>query len=1222
MRSAKLATALLFLLTFTHAAFGQTGGTITGLISDPAGAVVANAPVEAKNTATGVVLSAATSATGNYVLGAVPAGTYEINVNLPGFKKYTRTGVEVQQLQTTRIDVSLEIGSAAESVTVSAEASILKTETGDVSHNVTTEKQDDLPMGQIGAVRVTTQAVLMIPGVNGGLTSISINGSPAASERIRIDGMDATYTLGNTYYSFGAPSVDSVSEVAVQTSNYAAEYGQSTGAVLSYTMRSGTNQYHGSAYDYWTNEAFNATGPYSHTRNKSRINDFGGTAGGPIWIPKVYKGKDKTFFFFNYESRPTTASNSNRLVTVPTLNYRTGNFSEATAAAGNKVLATDPLGRNIIQNSIYDPSTQRPVSATDSRLIRDVFVNNTIPTAQLDPVALKVQALVPQPQGQFATQLINNYINPYQTKAQYYVPSIKIDHSLSSKIKLSGNWGWNHQGTPGPPTNTTAEGLPTLISVLAPTDWNTINYRLNYDQTLTPTLLLHLGGAYVDSRLDMPTPYCCYNNAKGLGLTGPFVDHAFPAFNGVAGGTGLLGANNTGGMNIIGPAPGIGAGFNGTQNTNEAKTNLVANLTWVKNNHTFKFGAEASVEGYPNYNIISTNGLFSFSAAETALPYLNTTTVPGGAGTVGLPYASFLLGLPDVYEVDSPAVARLGKHQLGFYGQDSWKVNRKLTLELGLRYDYSTSGKEQYGRYGFFDPKVANTQDGGRLGGVTYGAICGCDNNFFNSYKLGFGPRLGFAYQLTPKTVLRGGAGLLIGTTPDNGIQTRFVTSTNSVPSSSFAQSPLPNGLKGGIPLTFAQIAWPNFDPSHFPVVNPATPGAPGAAPGYWIDKNAGYPSKSYQWSFGVQREIVRNLVVDVAYVGNRGVWLPSSGAVNYNPNTPQSLLAAGLDITNAADRAILVAPINTAAAGRFQNKLPYTGFTGTVAQSLRPYPQFTNAPTPLWVPVGDNWYESLQLKVIKRLSHGLDLSYNFTWSKTLQNGIEAGTENDIFNRSLNRTLSGSDRPLVSNITITYTVPVAPWAGNKILKYVLSDWQTGALLTYASGTPILVPASTNSLNTSYLLPTASYLNRVPGVPLFLQDLNCHCFDPTKTLVLNPAAWVNPAPGTYSSSAAYYNDYRSQRHPTENFNIGRNFRIRESMSFSVRAEFVNVFNRTVLPNPSSTTPLTAATCFVSGFSGPTGTCSTGATYASGFGFEQTAALNTGQRTGQIVARFRF
>ena len=202
-------------------------------------------------------------------------------------------------------------------------------------------------------------------------------------------------------------------------------------------------------------------------------------------------------------------------------------------------------------------------------------------------------------------------------------------------------------------------------------------------------------------------------------------------------------------------------------------------------------------------------------------------------------------------------------------------------------------------------------------------------------------------------------------------------------------------------------------------------------------------------------------------------------------------------------------------------------------------------------------------------------------------------------------------------------MPTAPWAGNKILKYMLSDWQTGALLTYASGTPILAPANVNSLNTSYFLPTASYLNRVPGQPLFLQDLNCHCFDPTKTLVLNPAAWVAPAPGTYSSSAAYYSDYRSQRHPTENFNIGRTFKIRESMSFAVRAEFVNIFNRTALPAPSSTAPLTAATCFASGITGATtSTCPAGATFASGYGFEQTAALNAGQRTGQIVARFRF
>src|SRR6185295_9209620 len=241
--------------------------------------------------------------------------------------------------------------------------------------------------------------------------------------------------------------------------------------------------------------------------------------------------------------------------------------------------------------------------------------------------------------------------------------------------------------------------------------------------------------------------------------------------------------------------------------------------------------------------------------------------------------------------------------------------------------------------------------------------------------------------------------------------------STNRVPSTAFAQSPLPNGLAGGIPLTYAQIAWPNFNPSNFPVVT--VPGTPGTAPGVWIDKNAGYPSKSYQWSFSVQREIVQNLVVDVAYVGNRGVWLPSNGVVNYNAISPQTLLNVyGLDITTKAARDILAAPIGSAAAGPFQNKLPYSGFplTSTVAQSLRPFPQFTNSPAPLWAPLGDNWYNSLQLKVTKRLSHGLDVNYNFTWSKTLTNGIE-GQMNDIFNRSTNKFLSSIDRPLVSNIT-------------------------------------------------------------------------------------------------------------------------------------------------------------------------------------------------------------
>jgi len=1204
MRFAKLAIAVL---SFTYAAFGQTGGTITGVISDPSGALVANAPVEAKNTDTGVVSTAATSATGNYELGDLPAGTYEIDVAVPGFKKSVRTGVTVQQLQNTRVDFALQVGSAGEAVTVVDVAPLLQTESGDVSHNVTTQLQDDLPMGAVGTIRNSTEVVLTIPGVNGSLTSISINGTPAGSERIRIDGLDATYTLGNVYYSFGAPSVDSLQEVAVQTSNYAAEYGQSTGAVLSYTMRSGTNQFHGSLYEYLENEDFNGRGPYSHTRPKARNNDFGGTVGGPVWIPKIYNGKNKTFFFFSYESHPTTTTTTTNLLTVPTAQYQVGNFSAAEAATANKIIGTDPLGNPIIANSIYDPATQQ--LAPNGQLIRTAFPGNMIPLTRLDPVALRVQALIPQPQGQFATQLINNYVNPYTVHAKDYIPSIKIDHSVSSKIRLSYNWGEVLMATPGPPTNTSEDGFPTLLSNFLPTNWPTTNNRLNYDQTITPTLLLHLGGAFVKSSLSMPPAVTGYNATTGIGLTGPFTPLEFPVF------TAMTGANSTGGSSNLG----VSGGIDGEQLTLEEKTNLVANLTWVKNNHTYKFGAEASIEGYPNYNYLDLNGVFNFSAAETGLPYLNAANPPGTSNTIGLPYASFLLGLVDNYQVDAPAVARLGKHQFGFYAQDSWKITRKITLDYGLRYDYSTAGKEQYGRYGFFDPSVPNTQDGGRLGGVTYGATCGCGNNFFDSYKLGLGPRLGLAYQLNSKTVLRAGAALLIGTTPDVGIQARSVTSVNQVNSTAWAQAPMT--LATGVPLTYAQIAYPNFNPSHYPVVPIA--GMPGSAPGSWIDPHAGYPSKTYQWSVGVQREIVRNLVVDVAYVGNRGAWLPSTGAVNYNANTPQALLADGLDITTASARAILAAPIGSAAAGPFFDKLPYAGFplTATVAQALRPFPQFNTAPAALWAPLGDTWYDSLQLRVTKRFSHGLNAGYNFTWSKNLQDGVE-GDQNDPFNRGQDKYISGLDRPLVSNITFTYAVPAAPWVSNKVLKYVLRDWTMGALLTYASGTPILVPSASANLLSTETFETNSYLDRVPGQPLFLQNLNCHCFDPTKTLVLNPAAWALPPAGTWGTSPAYYNDYRSQRHPTENFNFGRTFSIREAMSLSVRAEFVNIFNRTVLPAPSSTTPLTAPTCFVSGNTGATGACSPGATIASGFGFEQTAALASGARTGQIVARFRF
>ncbi|HEV8412835.1 MAG TPA: carboxypeptidase-like regulatory domain-containing protein, partial [Bryobacteraceae bacterium] len=312
---------LLALLVCSAAVFAQTAtGTITGTISDPAGAVVANAPLELKNSETGTVYQTATSSTGNYTFQQLPASTYQLTVNVPGFKTHVRQNLGVQAAQTIRIDIILEVGTNTESVTVSAQASMLSTESASVNTNVTTDRMNELPILGVGpatasthgvrnplASSVLTAGVFWVPN-----TSMRVNGAPTNTFGIKLDGQDITNGV-NTSNSQAQtqPSVDALEEVAIQASNYSAEFGQAGSGLIQYTTRSGTNNYHGSAYDYLVNEALYAHEDFDHLRNKQRRNDFGGSLGGPIIIPKIYNGKDKTFFFFNYEQfRESTIVNT------------------------------------------------------------------------------------------------------------------------------------------------------------------------------------------------------------------------------------------------------------------------------------------------------------------------------------------------------------------------------------------------------------------------------------------------------------------------------------------------------------------------------------------------------------------------------------------------------------------------------------------------------------------------------------------------------------------------------------------------------------------------------------------------------------------------------------------------------------------------------------------------------------------------------------------------
>ena len=1174
-------------------------GTITGTIADPAGAVVANAPVEARNPSTGSVTQVASTATGNYTLANLPAGQYELKVTVPGFKTYVRQNIDVQVAQTLRIDIALEVGSASESVTVTAEVSLLKTESGDLSHNVESARLNALPVLGLGEAAAGTSGIRnplavtqLAPGTYYKANSdVRVNGAPANTQSIRVEGMESANGLMSFAQAQTQPSVDAIQELTIQTSNFAAEYGQAGGGVFNFTMKSGTNQFHGTAYDYFVNEALNASQPFVNTRQRQRRQDFGFTFGGPVTIPKLYNGHDKTFFFINWEKFIERQFINNQAITVPTDAYRAGNFA---AASTGRQLALDPLGRPIIEGNLYDPSTTR--IAPNGQRIRDLYPGNTIPPSQFDPVAVRLQNLIPR-----ATLpgLQNNGIYPYPSERDTGIPAVKVDHNISSRAKVSYYWSKTSTASQFSPTRGASEGFPDMITATRGTFITSYVNRVNFDYTLRPTVLMHVGLGYQTNDFDDHTAKLDVDPLKEIGLKGGTLNRQFPSFR-------MLTIAGRGGVNNIGPG--------GQARNLFARPSANLSFTWVKNNHTYKFGGDFRIEGTPTSTFTNVNGLFNFSGEQTGLPSTQGQNLAGG--TVGFPYASLLLGRVGDGNVSRVAVYRAGKQFWAGFAQDTWKVTRRLTLDYGIRYDFSTYPKEQYGRGANFSATTPNPSAGGRLGASIYeGSGPGqCNCNFAKNYPWAFGPRLGIAYQINPKTVLRIGAGVNYFASTNTGVGT--VQSNNPWESPSFGDAS--SILADGIPIN---PIWPNLSAGQFPIGQTVTGTLPAV-----IDQNYGRPARQTQWSIGIQREIRRNLVVEGSYVGNRGTWWRANNLNNINALTPQILARNGLDLNSAADRTIINARLDSANAGRFRNQLPYSGFptSATVAQALRPFPQFgTLAFT--GAPIGNTWYDSFQAKVTKRYSYGLDFTYTFTWQKELALGAESDNGgiitaqvNDVFNRGINKSFSGYSKPLVSFLAVNYRLQ--PLTGNKWVRTAVKDWVIGGVLGHSSGQPIRVPNANNQLAT--VLFRGTQANRVPGEPLFTQDLNCHCFDPERTFVLNPKAWSDPAPGQFGTSSLYYNDYRYQRRPDEALSLAREFRFTERARFQIRAEFSNIFNRTRLADP---VPGTVAG---QSFTSTQQRNNTTGLTTGGFGWINTAVTTTllnnvgGPRTGTLVARITF
>jgi hypothetical protein len=1213
-----VASSRLFLGLVALCAFGQSDrGTITGTVVDPAAAVVASASVDVRNIENGATYQVATSATGNYVV-QVPTGTYELSVTVAGFKKYVRTGVTVPVAQTVRIDVSLEVGSAAESVTVTEAAPLLKTESGELAHNVGTSTLNNLPILGIGSASVGATGIrsvyavtAMLPG-NSWLpdNSLRINGLAGNSAAMRVEGQDATGTgasgergTGMSSTSTTQPSVEAVQEVAVQTSNYAAEFGQAGGGLFNFTMKSGTNQFHGSVYDYFVNEALNAGTPFTDDgkghllRPRQRRNDYGFSVGGPLWIPKLYDGHDKTFFFINWEQFRENTLYNNLSLTMPVAAYRTGDFAQALTGRN---LGTDGLGRPIMENQIFDPTTLRTVGGTT---YRDPFPNNRIPAAGLDPVAVKVVSYLPFPNK---PGLVSNFLPVYTNKRVSTIPSVKLDQQVSSRLKLSGYWGQTRTDSPN------NMGLPYPVQNLSPTHVKTTTTRGNIDFTLKPTLLLHLGIGYLLTTNNPQVPP--FDTQGILGFKGNDAGQ-FPYFSAMNA--------NTGGSEVLGPPINL--------YIRNYKPSATASLTWVHDNHTYKFGGEAVINGYPmlTKTYAPANMLFNF--AQTADPSLLGRSLPANEG---FPFASFMVGAPNTGYVAVPTPMKFGDKAFAWYVQDSWKATRKLTIDYGLRYDFQTYISERDGLMQNISISTPNPTAGGLPGGTIFEGYGGgrCNCRFAKNYPWAFQPRLGIAYQINSKTVLRAGAGISYAKTQNYPGSNFGSNKPFGPPSYGIA----PFTLAGGIPYN---LKFPNFDVGQTPLTNNGI--AVISNPVSFIDPNAGRPARIWQWTFGLQRQIGRDLMVEAAYIGNVGVWWSANTLSQWaaNPVPYSTLRAVGLDIKNPADQALLTSFVNSPLAiSRGFGRPPFPGFPLglTVAQTLRDLPEYTGL-VQYFNPLGKTWYDALQVKATKRFSHGLDFLVTYTRSKNLLLGAEDNNQyssptppviNDVFNRMNNKSLSGLDQPHVISVAANYTTPTvlasSSNVGVKAASWAIRDWTYGVVLRYGSGFPFTVPAATTNLNS--LVFQGTRVNRVPGQPLFTQDLNCHCFDPSTTFVLNPAAWSNPPNGEFGTANAHYTDYRQQRRPMESMSIARNIRITERTNLQIRAEFTNIFNRTGLNIPTNgnafATQTRSQTGQTTGGFGWINTAAVGASNAAPAAAVANQFATPLPRQGTLVARFTF
>lgn len=1098
---------LLLAILVTGSVWAQEfRATLQGTVTDPTNATVSGAEVILKNEGTGVERQTTADSEGHYLFQFLPPATYSLTTRMQGFKTDLRAGIVISLGENVRLDVQMALGQAAETVNVSAEVSTVQAESSSLGSVVRQEIINSLPLKGHSSLFMFTLATGVVNNrygedtrPNDTITNVSYtaNGSPVASGDVAVDGVANTINVNRgVNISQWVPARFAVSEFKLLNGTLPAEYGRSGGSIMSLVIKSGTNDIHGDAYEFLRNAALDANLFFNNTRGarlaRYGSNTYGASIGGPIWIPKLYNGKNRTFFFFNFEGS-REGNGISTLLNVPTARMRTGDFSEVTT----------PL---------YNPFSVR---TQDGAPVRDPFPGNVIPANLQDPVGRNIMRYWPEANvtGPDRTRpFVQNYAFSDKWPRDYDMFVVKVDHQFSTRNQMfvRVNRG---------------EGrlvFPHRFDGIATDGRNRVR-RPNLGIAISDTMLLNPQTTF-DLRLGYARgvednkPWSDGFNPTELGFSQNFNSllqgQAFPIirvadFEGLAG-SGLI--RDPGDTLSVQPA-----------------------MTRQSGKHLFKFGADMRLIRGNFFRNLSPSGSFSFNPQQTGGPRADT---PGG----GFALASMLVGFGSGTLPVNNGVS-IQNVYYGFYFQDDWRITPKLTINAGLRYEYETPRTERYNRtvrgwaYGQQSPlRVPGLN---LTGGLLYAGTGGQPRGLYAPDRNNFAPRLGFAYSLMKGTVIRGGYAL------------SYIPVVGSVLPTGFSNdTPWVSSTDGGI--TVANRFNNPFPTGTLPAVGSSLGLATllGQAPSF-IEPADRQP-QFHNWQLNIQRELPSRSLIEVAYVGSRGIHLINTIAgEQLNQLNPQ-FFSQGTQLTQAVENPFF---------GQLSG--PLGGRTVARQQLLRPYPQYTGVTrnTPAY---GNSVYHSVQIRFEKRMAAGLAGLVSYTIAKNIG---DLSNPQNAFDRRAERSVTDLDVPQRLTLAANWDLPIG--RGKAIARNIgkgadllIGGWQLSTFTTFQSGFALGFGVQGGN----FPVGVGPIRPNVVGDPT-----EGASGAPQKRLdrFFNTAAFVRPADFTLGNLAARLHTVRSPGMNNVNLTLAKDFKITERLVLEFRASSFNLMNTPVFGGPNTT-----------------------------------------------------